>query len=103
MIPVVAAEAWLVGKEGDAAGHQFPLHKERTVLGRSRDCDIVLGDPAVSNRHAAIVREGDTFTIHDLASTNGTFVGGERISAPRVLNEGDEVRLGKTVLVFKRL
>lgn len=103
MVAAVAAEAWLVGKEGDAAGHQFPLHKERVILGRSSTCDIVLGDPAVSNRHAAIVREGDAFTIQDLASTNGTFVGGERITEPRVLNEGDEIRLGKTVLVFKRL
>ncbi|MGC9025822.1 MAG: FHA domain-containing protein, partial [Chloroflexia bacterium] len=103
MMAPVAAAAWLVGKEGEVAGHQFPLHKERVILGRSSTCDIVLGDPAVSNRHAAIVREGETFTIQDLASTNGTFVGGERITEPRVLNEGEEIRLGKTVLVFKRL
>jgi VWFA-related protein len=102
-VPVLAAPAWLVVKEGSAVGHQFPLHKDRIVLGRSTQCEVVIDDTAVSNRHAAILREGDNFLIQDLASTNGTFVAGERISAPQALQEGTEVRVGKTVLVFKKL
>lgn len=97
------ATAWLVVREGAAAGRQFPLHGERTFIGRRPDCQIVLADPAVSNRHAVVIREGDTFLIQDLASTNGTFVQGERITGPRELQEGDQIRMGNSVLVFKRL
>lgn len=102
-MPVLAPPAWLVIKEGSGVGHRFPLNKDRLVLGRSPQCEIVIDDPAVSNWHAAVVREGDDFYIQDLASTNGTFVSGERISGPQALQEGIEVRVGKTILVFKKL
>jgi pSer/pThr/pTyr-binding forkhead associated (FHA) protein len=67
------------------------------TIGRE-GCDISLGDPDVSRRHAAIRLEGDAVTIEDLGSTNGTFVNGERIGAPRQLRDGDEVQIGVTVL-----
>jgi hypothetical protein len=66
------------------------------TIGRE-GCDIVLSDSEVSRRHAMVRREGDVFVIEDLGSTNGTFVNGERITAPRRLTEGDEVRFGDTV------
>jgi pSer/pThr/pTyr-binding forkhead associated (FHA) protein len=79
-----------------------PMHGREVVvlagitLGRD-DCDIVLSDPEVSRRHAAVAESPDGFTIEDLGSTNGTWVNGERIDRPAPLRAGDEVRFGNTV------
>jgi len=77
----------------------------------SVDADLLIGrvapeaqgrlgdDPEISRRHAYISRGADgQLTIEDLGSANGTFVNDERINAPRTLDAGDVVRVGKTVL-----
>src|SRR3954454_6256458 len=66
------------------------------VIGRE-GVDIVLADPEVSRRHAAIRRSGDGVAIEDLGSTNGTFVNDRRITGVVVLSDGDTVRFGNTV------
>lgn len=68
-----------------------------TVIGRG-----TIEDASVSRRHAAITCDGTSCTITDLASKNGTFVGGVRVSAPRELVDGDVVTLGSVRLVFHR-
>jgi predicted component of type VI protein secretion system len=67
-----------------------------TTIGRE-GCDITLGDPDVSRRHAEIQVSNGDILINDLGSTNGTFVNGERIDQPRPLRDGDEVRIGGVV------
>ena len=67
-----------------------------TTIGRE-GCDITLGDPDVSRRHAEIQISNGDILISDLGSTNGTFVNGERIDQPRSLRDGDEVRIGAVV------
>ena len=67
-----------------------------TTIGRE-GCDITLGDPDVSRRHAEIQVSNGDILINDLGSTNGTFVNGERIDQPRALRDGDEVRIGAVV------
>jgi FHA domain len=76
-------------------GAERQLEGDATI-GRE-GCDITIGDPDVSRRHAAVRVEGDTATIEDLGSTNGTYVNGERIDAPRSLRDGDEVQIGAIV------
>ncbi len=89
----------------------------RVIEGKERgkrlsvDADLLIGrvapeeegrlgdDPEISRRHAHVSRGADgQLTIEDLGSANGTFVNDERIDAPRVLDLGDVVRVGKTVL-----
>ncbi len=77
----------------------IPLSKGSLTIGRSIDCDVVLVDRKVSNIHAEVVRQGAVHVIKDLSSTNGTFVEGNRVTEA-VLNLGDEITVGSTLIVF---
>jgi predicted component of type VI protein secretion system len=82
----------------------FDLTKEVTSLGRDVSNDIVLSDPEVSRQHARITRTPGGYVLEDLGSTNGTFVNGERLVAPRVLSAGDLISLSEKVnLTFDML
>jgi len=95
---------WLVVKKGARVGHVYRLDPEVTDLGRGADNDIVIDDEKVSEEHTRVrVDEEGQFVVWDLASTNGTFVNGERITAATPVVENDEVRVGHTVLVLKTL
>lgn len=67
------------------------------VVGRSEDCDVVLGDPSVSGRHARLSWRGDRILLEDLGSANGTFVDGKKIRRLE-LRPGAEVMLGNAHL-----
>jgi hypothetical protein len=101
--PPVSAAAWLVSRPPGRAGRQFPLQAARNIIGRGGSrCQVVLDDPTVSGEHAAIVFEHGRFVLYDLASTNGTFLNDQRIQR-QMLYDGDEIRLGKKELVFKKV
>jgi class 3 adenylate cyclase len=69
------------------------------ALELGRDCDgLLLIDPEVSRRHAAVRLEGDTLTIEDLGSTNGTSLNGELLQRAMKMTETDVARLGGTEL-----
>jgi hypothetical protein len=77
------------------------LDDERIVLGKDPHSTIALEwDTAVSRAHAVVEHVGAAWVINDLTSRNGTFVNGERIFAPRVMHHGDEIRLGRTRIIF---
>ncbi len=85
-------------REGDGAGGEHALDGE-TVIGRERAAaDLVLTDPGISRRHAAVRALGGHITVEDLGSSNGTFVNGQRISTEIELADGDEIQLGRAVL-----
>lgn len=77
------------------------LAKPVSVLGRSRECDIVVADLNVSRRHAEIHLEGGAHWLVDLESTNGTMVNGKRVKRVK-LESGDRIEVGSTELVFER-
>lgn len=78
-----------------------PLSGPRVTLGKAPTNAIALDhDETVSRVHAVLENLGFAWSIRDLGSRNGTYLNGERISAERVLRSGDEVRLGKSRLVF---
>lgn len=71
------------------------------VIGRDVASDIALGDDSeVSRRHAVIERLPVGWLLRDLSSRNGTFVGGERLAGSRPLEHRDEIRVGRTRLIF---
>ncbi|HEY7630206.1 MAG TPA: DUF3662 and FHA domain-containing protein [Thermoleophilaceae bacterium] len=82
-------------------GRRTVLSGARVVLGRSRDCDVVLDDPNVSRRHAELRRQGETWMVADLGSTNGVKVNGRRVEHA-VLKAGDEITLGLSRLSFEQ-
>jgi pSer/pThr/pTyr-binding forkhead associated (FHA) protein len=69
-----------------------------TVLGRSPEADLVLDDPYASEFHMRLVAQEHGLTLHDLGSTNGTYVNGRRVTAPTQLKRGDNIQVGKTVM-----
>lgn len=79
---------------------RYVLSGPVAVLGRSKECDCVFGDPNISRRHAEL-RRGPTgdWQVVDLGSTNGVKVNGRRVGSSR-LSPGDEVILGTTRFVF---
>jgi hypothetical protein len=80
-------------------GKRTLLTGERTTIGRSRECDIVIDDPNVSRKHAELRRTIDGWTVVDLGSTNGVKVNGRRVREA-VLSPGDEITLGLATLDF---
>jgi len=71
-----------------------------SVIGRAQDATIPIDSPGVSRAHARIVVSGGRAVIEDLGSKNGTYVGGERISEPAELSDGQQVKVGAVVLTF---
>ena len=88
-------------REGEA--ERVRVAGERFVIGRDEDCDLVLdGDPKVSRRHAYLkVRLDGRATLHDLGSSNGTWVDGRAVQSA-LLGGGERVRVGDTELVPER-
>ena len=91
--------ALLVVQRGPGAGSRFLLDQEVVSAGRHPESEIFLDDVTVSRRHAEFHRQGDSFTVSDVGSLNGTYVNRDRIDRVR-LNDGDEVQIGKFRLVF---
>ncbi len=72
------------------------------VVGRAPECAICVEDEFASNQHARIYRAEGGYYVEDLGSTNGTYVNGRRINYPTELRYGDRIRVGRTVLEFRR-
>ena len=95
----IGGPALVVRSGGGRTGETFPLEGERTLIGRSPDCEIFLDDVTVSRKHAVLHRRDDAFVIEDLGSLNGTFLNKRRIESSE-LNDNDELQIGKYRLSF---
>ncbi len=89
----------LTVRSGAQAGMEFPVDRPVVVIGRGSGSDIILQDSQASRKHAEISQQGDQYYIRDLGSTNGTYVNGQRIAGPQLLQPGDTIQIGDTVLV----
>jgi hypothetical protein len=81
-------------------GRRVPVGSEPVTIGRLPECEVVLADTNVSRRHAELRRTGDAVILTDLGSTNGTRVNGSPVRE-QILNNGDEVSVGSTRLMFE--
>jgi hypothetical protein len=89
----------LTVRQGPQPGQRFSLARPAIIIGRTAGNDVVVNHPEVSRRHASLTWDGRQFVIQDLGSANGTFVNGVRLTAPQVLQPGDAIGLGPTVLL----
>jgi len=85
-----------------AVGDAFERRVENATLtiGRSSRADLVLSDALLSREHARIYRDGNTWTIEDLHSRNGTRLNGELVTEPKRIRRGDVVTLGGCTLTI---
>lgn len=81
-------------------GQEFEVG-DVVVMGRSHETDVVLDDPYASDFHLRLVSQEGGMVLHDLGSTNGTYVNGRRVSAPAELKRGDSIQVGKTVMEIR--
>ena len=82
-------------------GRATILGSQGAVLGRSRECDLVVSDENVSRRHAEVRPSGGSWIVRDLGSTNGVRVNGDRVSGAQPLRPGDRIELGLSTVVFE--
>jgi|SRR6476469_3012625 hypothetical protein len=94
----------LVVTEGPLAGTSLPLRSGGVLVGRNPECALVLDDDYASGRHCRIYPDPsgrDGWAVEDLGSTNGTFIGRERLTGSRPVEVGTTLRIGKTVLELR--
>lgn len=77
------------------------LEGDSLVLGRSSAAELVLADRFLSRRHARLQRDGETWTVEDLGSRNGTLLNGVRVEKPTKISAGDELRLSGSVIMIR--
>jgi pSer/pThr/pTyr-binding forkhead associated (FHA) protein len=94
-----AGSALLIVQRGPGAGSRYLLDTEVVSAGRHPESDIFLDDITVSRRHVEFHRAEGSYRVHDVGSLNGTYVNRDRID-DALLQNGDEVRIGKFRLVF---
>jgi pSer/pThr/pTyr-binding forkhead associated (FHA) protein len=79
---------------GEEPHEMVSFHGQSAVFGRDARCDIVLKYPMISARHARLSRKGGQLWLEDLGSTNGTYLNGDRLGNPAIVQPGDVIGLG---------
>ncbi|MBO0702519.1 MAG: FHA domain-containing protein, partial [Candidatus Dormibacteraeota bacterium] len=86
---------------GPQAGRRFPLTPGVYAVGRAPECDVVVEDGAMSRLHLSLrVAQDGTVTVVDERSAHGTFIEGRRLQQPTLLQAGQEIEAGRTLLGF---
>jgi hypothetical protein len=96
--PHTSQSGELVFLDGPLRGRRLTLRDQPITIGRDSDSGLVLHDDYVSSYHARLSPSGSGWVLEDLGSTNGTYVGGRRISGSVPLRPGIPVKIGSTVL-----
>ena len=86
---------------GRMSGTTMALGSTSITVGRDPSCTLVLDDSYASTRHARIFPEGGSWYVEDLGSTNGTYLGSERLYGTAALPAGVPVRIGQTVIELR--
>ena len=88
--------------QGVNTGITADLSQAPVLIGRGNDAAIRLDDDYVSTRHARIVSSGGQWYVEDLGSTNGTYLGSQRLTQPVPVGLGSQIRIGKTIVELRK-
>ncbi len=91
----------LVITDGAQAGSVLRLGDQPITLGRASDIEVSLQDDYASGRHARLFPQGSRWFLEDLGSTNGTFVGGTRLTRATPIEPGTDFRVGRTTMQLR--
>ena len=91
----------LIVQREDAPDEEIRWEQSVLTIGRDPTNNLVIDDKRVSRRHARFARDDAGFYIHDLESTNGTYLNQQRISGAQLLRNNDEVWVGDRVIIFR--
>jgi hypothetical protein len=92
----------LVVTAGPLRGTTLPLGASAVLIGRAPSCTLVLDDDYSSSRHARVYPQDGQWYVEDLGSTNGTFLGRERLSGPTPVRPGTQIRVGQSTIELQR-
>jgi len=87
--------------DGEPDTEKRSFSQNEVIIGREETCDVFIPDPVISGRHARLVYRNTHWWIEDLMSTNGTYLNDERVESPAILINGDELRIGKSILLVE--
>jgi len=93
--------AHLAVTSGPLKGTTIPLGSAPILIGRSPTCTLVIDDDYCSSKHCRIYPDGSAWFVEDLGSTNGTFLGNQRVEDPVPFRQGERVRIGATTLELR--
>lgn len=93
-------DACIVVLYGPELGKRAAIGRSAFQIGRSSKNELPIDQESVSRHHARITLHARTYQIEDLQSTNGTFVNDERVTVRRALKDGDQIRVGRSILKF---
>jgi pSer/pThr/pTyr-binding forkhead associated (FHA) protein len=94
------AKAALIVRMTGQPDERFEIVATETLIGRAPSCNLQLPDDGISREHSVVLADGETYTLEDLQSTNGTRVNGKRVRSTE-LGHGDEIQIGQTHLIFR--
>ncbi len=86
---------------GPLKGTTIPLGSAPILIGRSPTCTLVIDDDYCSSKHCRIYPDGNAWFVEDLGSTNGTFLGNQKVEEPVMFRPGERIRIGATMLELR--
>jgi pSer/pThr/pTyr-binding forkhead associated (FHA) protein len=87
----------LIASDGQLTGERWIVDREKLVIGRGNDCEVILPERQISRYHAEILHETGKFFLHDLDSKNGTHLNGNQVKGTVPLKDGDEIQIALCV------
>ena len=92
--------AKLICISGMNRGDEFALMQGANLVGRGKECQVILFDRKASRVHCRIVKEGNYFAIEDMGSTNGTLLNSKPLAKKMILRFDDRIVIGGSLLLF---
>ena len=85
----------------DVKGRTFDIGQEATI-GRAAGCQVTIDDSYASQLHARVFQRDGQIYVEDIGSTNGTYLNRKKVTGPMVLQRGDQLQIGNTILELER-